>query len=345
MGIISKVVGAAVKAVKSVAKSVSKVVSGSSRSAASSSGSIWSKVKSGVGSLTSKLTGKNSFVSRAFKSLSKTSGKTSVLKSLGKVFTKALKVGTKLCKRIPVIGAALTVLLEIPNIYKGYKKDGWNGVKKQLLGAGIELGCTALGAGIGALIGNLPGAAIGAIVGGIGGWILRDKYVPEPDDEDEEEKTTTSQEASESDVEQPAESPQNPVDRPYPVDRPSQPVNPISTQPPLIPNNPELPSNPIPSVENPELPGVNYPIKDLGEPKPVIQPVIIPPDTYTREEVKKLMSFGLSRVQILQLIKNGYSYHDVEMALLYEMLEDNRNASIQNPYRQRHINESFRFVG
>jgi len=101
-------------------------------------------------------------------------------------------VGSVVAKKMPYIGAVLTLLYEAPNIYKGYKKEGITGAAKQAGGATIELGCMAAGAAIGSCICPGPGSLVGGIIGGLVGWGVRALTFPEPKDEDEE---TTSDDA------------------------------------------------------------------------------------------------------------------------------------------------------
>lgn len=94
--------------------------------------------------------------------------------STGKAALKG--ISKTLGKKIPVIGAVITIAWEAPNILKAFKKDGfWSGMK-EVGGAGVELGCVAAGAAIGSAIpglGTLVGGIIGGIVGCIGGALLR----------------------------------------------------------------------------------------------------------------------------------------------------------------------------
>lgn len=93
-------------------------------------------------------------------------------------------IGKGLAKKMPYVGALLTLAFEAPNIIKGYKKDGVKGALKQCAGAATELGCMAAGAAIGSCIPGV-GTVIGGLVGGIVGLVVRSKVAPEPDDQEE----------------------------------------------------------------------------------------------------------------------------------------------------------------
>ena len=108
-------------------------------------------------------------------------------KSAGKsgVFGALKGVGKSFSKKLPYIGAVLTIAFELPNIIEGYKKEGITGALKQAGGAGIELGCMAAGAAIGSCFGPGLGTLIGSAVGGLVGWGIRSLVCPEVSDEDE----------------------------------------------------------------------------------------------------------------------------------------------------------------
>ena len=168
MGIFSAVAKVATRVVKAVTKSVS---GSAAKTVSKKSGSIWAGAKSSPKALGD---GKG-LANRAVNKLTNTAAKPSFWKSIGnavsnvlkpitKYAPKALKVGAKFAKRIPIIGTAVTIAVEAPNIYKGYKKEGWTGAMKQVGGAGVELGCMAAGAAIGSIVPGL-GTGIGAVVG------------------------------------------------------------------------------------------------------------------------------------------------------------------------------------
>lgn len=101
-------------------------------------------------------------------------------------FLGALKgLGKGIGKKMPYIGALLTIAFEIPSIIKGYKKEGAKGALKQTAGAGVELGCMAAGAAIGSCICPGLGSAIGGILGAVVGMGVRALTFPEPSDDEE----------------------------------------------------------------------------------------------------------------------------------------------------------------
>ncbi len=116
-------------------------------------------------------------------------------------FLGALKgLGKGFGKKMPYIGALLTLAFEAPNIYAGYKKEGIKGALKQTAGAGVELGCMAAGAAIGSCICPGIGSAIGGIIGGIVGWGARALTFPEPSEEEEQTEAEGSADADATDA-------------------------------------------------------------------------------------------------------------------------------------------------
>jgi hypothetical protein len=101
-------------------------------------------------------------------------------KSTGKAFFKGLF--KTLGKKLPAIGAIVTLAIEAPNICKAFKHDGFMAGMKEIGGAGLELGCMAAGAAIGSAICPGIGTIIGSIIGGIGGSLLRGQTTSEKRD-------------------------------------------------------------------------------------------------------------------------------------------------------------------
>lgn len=89
-------------------------------------------------------------------------------------------------KKMPFIGAVLTVAFEIPSIIKGYKQEGIAGALKQVAGAGIELGGMAAGAAIGSCICPGIGSLIGGVIGAFAGSFARDAVAPLKEDDEEQ---------------------------------------------------------------------------------------------------------------------------------------------------------------
>ena len=88
-------------------------------------------------------------------------------------------LGKGIAKKMPFIGAALTLVLEAPNIYTAFKEGGLGAGMKEVGGATVELGALAAGAAIGSAICPGIGTIIGSIIGGIGGSLLRGKTFSE----------------------------------------------------------------------------------------------------------------------------------------------------------------------
>lgn len=160
-------------------------------------GSIFSKAKAGAKALEADIAAKKAaqggFAKRVINNLkpkfyinqiknganaAKTAGKSSLwggIKGLGK----------GIAKKMPFIGAALTVLFEAPNLYTAFKEGGFSAGMKEVGGATVELGCMAAGAAIGSAICPGVGTIIGGIVGAIGGSLLRGKTYTEKKAEQE----------------------------------------------------------------------------------------------------------------------------------------------------------------
>ena len=101
--------------------------------------------------------------------------------------------GKALLKKMPLIGAVLTVALEAPNIISAFKDGGFKAGMKEIGGAGVELGCMAGGAAIGSAICPGIGTAIGAVVGGFVGMFARGKTHSEKKAEKEAEAQAQAQ--------------------------------------------------------------------------------------------------------------------------------------------------------
>ena len=176
---------------------------GAGMRAAGKGASIWSRVKGGALSLEANVARKavnGGFVKRTLKELLSTpkavltSGKAGArLASItGKsVAAGAAKGGLKaIAKRMPMIGAVLTVALEAPNIFKAFKEGGFKEGMKEIGGAGVELGCMAGGAAIGSAICPGIGTVVGGLIGGIVGMFTRGKTYSEKKAEEEQAQNT-----------------------------------------------------------------------------------------------------------------------------------------------------------
>lgn len=150
----------------------------------SQKGSLFQKGKAGFRALESYNNAqKGNFFARSYKSLVSlpkdvmNTGKASAAaaKAAGKSsIIGATKGGFKaIAKRMPLIGAVLTVAIEAPNIIGAFKDGGFGAGMKEIGGAGVELGGMAAGAAIGSAICPGVGTIIGSIIGGLGGALLR----------------------------------------------------------------------------------------------------------------------------------------------------------------------------
>lgn len=90
---------------------------------------------------------------------------------IAKFWKQMVGVGKLLGKRMPLLGAALVLLTELPNIAKTTWNDGLLAGGVETAKTGVRLGCGAVGGAIGTalipvpLLGSLVGYAVGDIVG------------------------------------------------------------------------------------------------------------------------------------------------------------------------------------
>ena len=167
-------------------------------------GSVWQKGKAGFRALekyNNAQTG--NFFSRLVKNLRNTpkdlakgfkvGAKAGAMKGSSKLLSGLKGTGKAFVKKMPLIGAVLTVALEAPNIISAFKDGGFKAGMKEIGGAGVELGCMAGGAAIGSAICPGIGTAIGAVVGGFVGMFARGKTHSEKKAEKEAEAQAQAQ--------------------------------------------------------------------------------------------------------------------------------------------------------
>ena len=211
MGLIGKIAKYGVRAAKLLPEMVfgtSAEVFGKGVKEAAKGTSVWTKVKAGAKAVEKDVArqaaeGGGGFFKRTWKSLKtfpkdvvqeaklgiketrllnkqieEKMGK-EIAKQVGKsTFKGAAKgVGKAIAKRMPLIGAVLTLIIDGPAIFKKFKNEGFAAGMKETAGVGVELGCMAAGAAIGSIF---PGAGtiIGGIVGGLIGCFVREKISP-----------------------------------------------------------------------------------------------------------------------------------------------------------------------
>lgn len=149
-------------------------------------GSIFKKAKAGIKALESEVKAnptKGGFFGRLWKDIKTTPAALRMGAKRGAVAARAAGKSTLwggfkgvlkgIGKKMPMIGALITVAVEAPNIYKAFKEGGFKAGMKELGGAGVELGCMAAGTAIGATVGGPVGALVGGIIGGIVGCFVR----------------------------------------------------------------------------------------------------------------------------------------------------------------------------
>ena len=169
-------------------------------------GSLFTKGKAGFHALekhVAKQSKNGNFFARLWKSLKSTpkavtggyKAAAATAKAAGKsgVLAGVKGAGKAILKKMPMIGAILTIGLEVPNIYRAFKDGGFKAGMKEIGGAGVELGCMAGGAAIGTCVGGPVGAAIGAVVGGIVGMFARGKTHTEKKAEQEAQAQAQAQ--------------------------------------------------------------------------------------------------------------------------------------------------------
>ena len=173
----------------------SQVIGGAMRS---TKGSLFTKGRAGFRALESHVAtqtaANGNFFARAWKSLKGTKGavttgyKTAAAtaKAAGKsgVWAGIKGGGKALMTKMPLIGSALLVLMEAPNIFKAFKDGGFKAGVKEIGGAAVELGGFAAGAAIGSCFGPV-GTAVGSLIGGIVGAFARGKSHSEKKAEEE----------------------------------------------------------------------------------------------------------------------------------------------------------------
>ena len=203
MGIVNSVVNIGTKALgygKRIAKVTPEFLLGDSseiigKAMKAQKGSIWQKGKAGFRALENYNNAQTgNFFVRGLKNLKATPGAvangyktaSAAAKAAGKsgVLAGVKGAGKALVKKMPLIGAALTVAIEAPNIYKAFKEGGFGAGMKEVGGAAVELGTMAAGAAIGSCFGPV-GTAIGGIIGGIAGMFVRGKTYSQKKAEEE----------------------------------------------------------------------------------------------------------------------------------------------------------------
>ena len=101
--------------------------------------------------------------------------------------------GKALLKKMPLIGSAMLVAFEAPNIFRAFKDGGLGAGLKETAGAAVELGGFAGGAAIGTAICPGIGTVIGGILGGIVGSFVRGKTHTQKKEEAEAQKQAEEQ--------------------------------------------------------------------------------------------------------------------------------------------------------
>ena len=202
MGLVNTIANGATKALgygKRIAKVTPEFLLGDSseiigKAMKAQSGSIWQKGKAGFRALENYNNAQaGNFFSRAWSNLkglpkSISSGyKTAATaaKAAGKsgVWAGVKGAGKAIAKKMPLIGAALTVAIEAPNIYRAFKEGGFCAGMKEVGGAAVELGGMAAGAAIGSCFGP-AGTVVGGLLGGIVGMFARGKTYTQKKEEE-----------------------------------------------------------------------------------------------------------------------------------------------------------------
>ncbi len=320
--VLPKAIKPAAKKAYRVAKAMPDMIFGTSADAfgsgfkAARGSKLMSRLKSGFRSveadIAAKSAGHGNFFKRTFKSLvdlpkdlykgAKSGFTAARAASKSGVWGAVKGFGKAIAKKMPLIGVALTALIDGPEVYNAFKEGGFKEGMKELGGVGIELGGMAAGAAIGSCFGPV-GTIIGGIVGAIGGALVRGKTYSERKEEAQQQqlyndlkamglsdeeveyciengitpddvKKALEQPEKSAQPEQPTEpeqptQPEEPTPTPVPAPvvtpnpvDPTQPTDPTQPEEPTAPAVPEQPTQP----EEPEQPA----------PTPVPAPVVTP---------------------------------------------------------------------
>ncbi|MCM1338821.1 MAG: hypothetical protein NC191_04035 [Muribaculaceae bacterium] len=160
-------------------------------------GSLFTKVRAGGRALEAEVAANSAlhggFFKRTFKGLASTPrdiarAATEGIKAAKMAGKSTLVGGAKgalkgVGKKLPVVGAVLTIALEAPNIFRAFKEGGLITGLKEIAGAAVELGTMAAGAAIGSAICPGIGTVIGGLVGGVAGMFIRGKTHSDKQDE------------------------------------------------------------------------------------------------------------------------------------------------------------------
>lgn len=128
----------------------------------------------------------------------KTAGRLADIKkksAAGKFWTQFKSLGKVFGKRMPLIGAALTLAFELPNIAKATWNDGLLAGGFETAKTGVRLGTGAIGGAIGSALIPIPlvGAIVGYAVGDFIGKLIVGKSYSEKQAVNEEQKVTQAQ--------------------------------------------------------------------------------------------------------------------------------------------------------
>ena len=271
--LVSKVLPKAIKPVAKkayrVAKAMPDMIFGTSADAfgsgfkAARGSKLMSRLKSGFRSveadIAAKSAGHGNFFKRTFKSLvdlpkdlykgAKSGFTAARAASKSGVWGAVKGFGKAIAKKMPLIGVALTALIDGPEVYNAFKEGGFKEGMKELGGVGIELGGMAAGAAIGSCFGPV-GTIIGGIVGAIGGALVRGKTYSERKDEAQQQQLYNDLKAmglSDEEVEYCIENGITPDDVKKALEQPEKSAQPEQPTEPEQPAQPEQPEQPAPT--------------------------------------------------------------------------------------------------
>lgn len=206
-------------------------------------------------------------------------------------------------KKMPLIGSALCVAFEIPNIWSAAKEEGIGTALKETGKAVARLA----GGAAGAMVGTFCGGPIGGIAGfAAGEWLVgkltgdsysdKKEYLAEQGIDENTLKALKEQGYTFDQIYDEVKNAEKAQEE-QPVEQ--QPAQPVVGEQPAQPVIGEQPVQPV--VQDPAQPVVQDPNTQ------------VPPISYTMQEVEELKGLGFTEEDIAALQAAGYSVNDIKV--------------------------------